>query len=85
MEETHRAMHGEGVWSLHDLSMGTVLPEFSHGHQLGLSQPCPLGSMETSLHMHDSLNHWLLGRDSACNTLHLPRGGAGKGCRGLRD
>ena len=49
------------------------------------SQPCALGSMETSLHMHDSLNHWLLGRDSACNTLHLPRGGAGEGCRGLRD
>ena len=33
--------------------------------------------------LHDSLNHWLLGRDSACNMLRLPRGGAGEGCRGL--
>ena len=40
MEETHRAMHGEGVWSFHDLSMGTVLPEFSHGRQLGISTLC---------------------------------------------
>ena len=47
MKEMHRAMHGEGVWSFHDLSTGTVLPEFSHGHQLGIAQPCPLGS---SLH-----------------------------------